>query len=74
VQELVNRPDWREGGAVLFLVTGSGERSATTYDTDPARAPVLYIEYTSPTMPRPVQTQLSEIPADEPIYLPLITR
>ncbi len=54
IQEVVNRPDWREGNALVLLISGSGRRRATAYDSisDAAggarqrleRAPRLYIE------------------------------
>ena len=47
IQEVVDRPDWREGNALVLLITGSGHRSARSFDA--ARrglehAPRLYIE------------------------------
>jgi hypothetical protein len=74
VQEIVNRPGWQEGNALMFLVTGSGQRVAVAYDRDPARAPVLHIEYTSTIPPSGEPVPLSEIPVDEPHFLPLISR
>ncbi len=48
VQEIVDRVGWSSGNAMAFFVSGSsGKRSAKTYDSDPAKAPKLVIEYTT---------------------------
>ena len=49
IQEVVNRPDWHEGNALVLLISGSGRRSAVAYDDALLsqrleRAPRLYIE------------------------------
>ncbi|WP_299447810.1 right-handed parallel beta-helix repeat-containing protein [uncultured Phycicoccus sp.] len=48
LQQVVSRPDWASGNAVLVLVTGSGRRTAEAYDGLPAGAPLLHIAYTVP--------------------------
>ncbi len=45
VQEIVNRGDWSSGNAMAFFVSGSGERTAESYNGDSSRAPLLHIEY-----------------------------
>mgnify|MGYP000930896734 CR=1 FL=1 len=55
LQEVVNRRGWWRSSAVTFLVTGSGHRPAVSYDTDPAAAPVLHVEWSTPT-PAPAPT------------------
>ena len=45
VQEVVNRNDWSSGNNMAFIVTGSGTRSAESYDGEAANAPLLHIEY-----------------------------
>ncbi|UCC97978.1 MAG: cyanophycinase [Phycisphaerales bacterium] len=45
IQEVIAKPDWQEGNALVFIVTGSGERCAVSYDGDQQNPPVLYIEY-----------------------------
>ena len=50
VQQLVNRPGWQAGNAMVFLITNLGEaeaRRAVSHDRDPAQAPLLVIEYTT---------------------------
>lgn len=44
IQEIVNRPGWSSGHSLSIIVTGSGTRTAVSYNTSPAAAPVLHIE------------------------------
>ena len=45
IQEIVNRSGWGSGGAIAFLITGTGHRTAVTYDGSAAGAPLLHVEY-----------------------------
>lgn len=45
IQEIVNRPGWREGNSLAFMISGTGQRCAESYDGEPVAAPVLHIEY-----------------------------
>jgi VCBS repeat-containing protein len=45
IQEIVNRTGWSSGNSLVILVTGSGERTAESYNGDPAGAPLLHVEY-----------------------------
>ncbi|MHC4497139.1 MAG: cyanophycinase [Planctomycetota bacterium] len=45
IQEVIAQSDWYEGSALVFIITGSGERSAVSYDGDQHNAPMLHIEY-----------------------------
>ena len=45
IQEIVNRPGWSSGNALAVVVTGSGERTAESYNGDSAGAPLLHVEY-----------------------------
>jgi hypothetical protein len=49
VQEIVDRPGWAAGNAMVFLISGSGHRTAEAYDGMPARAAVLEIDYVAST-------------------------
>ena len=50
VQQIVARPGWMRGNAMVFVITGSGERTAEAYDGTPGQAPRLHIEFeTGPT-------------------------
>jgi hypothetical protein len=46
VQEVVGRPGWSSGNALVIVVTGSGKRVAESYDGDASGAPLLHVEYT----------------------------
>jgi hypothetical protein len=49
VQEIVDRPGWASGNALVLMKlgwTGSGERTAESYNEEPAAAPELQITYT----------------------------
>ena len=48
IQEIVNRPGWTSGNALVVLVTGSGRRTADSY-SEPTKAPLLHVEYTTVT-------------------------
>lgn len=43
VQEIVNRGGWVSGNAMAFVINGSGERTAESYNGSSSRAPVLTI-------------------------------
>jgi len=46
--EVVGRPGWAAGNAVLFKLIGSGDRVAVAHDADPELAPLLRVEYRVP--------------------------
>jgi Tfp pilus tip-associated adhesin PilY1 len=46
VQEIVNRFSWTSGNAMAFIITGSGQRTAKSYDGSSGEAPLLHVEYT----------------------------
>lgn len=45
IQEIVSRPGWSSGNALVLIVTGTGKRTAEAYDGVPSAAPLLHIEY-----------------------------
>lgn len=45
VQEIVNRAGWSSGNSMVIVVSGSGVRTAESYDGEAANAPILRIEY-----------------------------
>lgn len=45
VQELVAQPAWASGNAMAFIITGTGRRSARTFEAHPAGAALLHVEY-----------------------------
>ena len=46
IQEIINRPGWTPNNSMAFLITGSGERTAYSYDGSSSKAPTLHILYT----------------------------
>jgi hypothetical protein len=53
VQEIVSRPGWADGNALVVVVTGSGTRTASASERGAAKAPVLHLEYGSAPSPGP---------------------
>ncbi len=51
VQEIVNRTGWNAGNAMAFIITGTGERVAESYDGTPSTAPLLQLTYRTTTPP-----------------------
>jgi len=47
VQEIVNRSGWESGNALAILFSGTGHRTARSYEGAAAAAPLLHIEYSS---------------------------
>lgn len=45
VREIVARPGWVSGNSVVILITGTGHRTAKSWNGDAAAAPLLHIEY-----------------------------
>ncbi len=64
VQEVVDRPGWKSGNALAFIVVGMGtaKRSAYAHDAGAVYAPQLTISY---TLPEPAPA-----PAPEPVPAP----
>lgn len=51
IQEIVDRTGWCGGNALTLILTGSGQRSAVSYDGSSSEAPVLKVEYDETTIP-----------------------
>lgn len=49
VQLVVSRPGWQAGNALVFLITGSGHRTADAFDKAGGRPPVLTVHFLTPT-------------------------
>jgi hypothetical protein len=45
LQEIVDRPGWAPGNALALLVTGTGTRTAESFDGLASAAPLLRVEY-----------------------------
>ncbi len=44
IQEIIDRPDWIKNNSINILIEGMGERTAHSYEGEPALAPKLIIE------------------------------
>ena len=72
VQEIVSRSGWSALNDMAFLLTGTGTRTADSYEYSAASAPLLHIEYLLPSAPvafntpadaDPVANQIAELAA-----------
>jgi PKD repeat protein len=45
IQEIVNRAGWASGNALAIIITGSGHRTAYSFDGSASDAPLLHVEY-----------------------------
>ncbi|MGQ0849766.1 MAG: PKD domain-containing protein [Actinomycetota bacterium] len=48
VQQVIDRPGWVAGNSLVLVITGSGKRTADSFDGGSGTAPVLHLEYTAP--------------------------
>ncbi|WP_300460945.1 PilC/PilY family type IV pilus protein [Desulfobacula sp.] len=46
VQEIVNRDGWACENSMVFIITGTGQRTASSYDGNSGGAPLLHVVYT----------------------------
>jgi hypothetical protein len=46
VQEIVNRTGWASGNNMAFIITGTGTRTAESYEGNSGSAPILHVDYT----------------------------
>ncbi len=47
VQEVVNRAGWQSGNALVVIITGTGKRTAESYDGSASGAPRLVVSFTN---------------------------
>ncbi|MGI9605611.1 MAG: hypothetical protein ACR2P0_05680, partial [Acidimicrobiales bacterium] len=45
VQELVDRAGWSSGNSMSLIISGTGKRTAESFNGTPTAAPLLHIEY-----------------------------
>ncbi len=45
IQEIVDRPGWSSGNALVIIITGTGTRTAESYDGNAGAAPLLHVEW-----------------------------
>lgn len=61
VQTVVNRSGWLENNALAFIIQGSGERIAHSFDGEPGNKPALEISYTIPVVSTSCLTNSSPV-------------
>jgi VCBS repeat-containing protein len=47
IQEIVSRQGWASGNSLSIIITGTGHRTADSYNGSAATAPLLHVEYTT---------------------------
>lgn len=60
VQEIVDRGDWASGQSMAFIISGTGERVAESYDGVSSSAPLLSVEYTDGGTPGSVEVRVAQ--------------
>lgn len=55
ISEIISRPGWSSGNALMIAFGGAGLREAVAYDSDPTTAPLLHIEGALSRSLQPVQ-------------------
>lgn len=45
IQEVVNQSNWQEGNALVLIISGSGRRTAQSWDVAWSGTPMLYVDY-----------------------------
>ncbi len=45
IQEVVDRSGWGTGNSLVLIITGTGRRTAESYNGEPDMAPLLHVEY-----------------------------
>jgi hypothetical protein len=64
IQEIVNQAGWSSGNSLAIIITGTGTRTAETFEGDSAGAPLLHVEYTlipnNPPVVTPTTFSLNE--------------
>ena len=53
IEEIVNDPRWTQGNDIALIINGTGERTAESFDGEPANAARLHLSWQAPTDPDP---------------------
>ncbi len=71
VQEIVNRPGWAAGNAMAIIISGTGERTAESFNGVSSAAPLLHIEYAGAGGPFPPNAvnDTASTPQDTPVTI-----
>ena len=61
VEDVVSKPGWKEGNAMVFVIKGQGKRIAEAFEGDESLAPELIVQYEGEILPK-MPELISEIP------------
>lgn len=61
IQEVVSRTGWTSGNAMVIIVTGTGHRTAYSYNGKATGSPLLHITYTTSGGPPPPPTDYAPV-------------
>ena len=50
LQEIVSRPGWAPGSSIVVIISGTGKRTAESFEGNAGGAPLLHVEYTGGTV------------------------
>ena len=67
IQAVVSRPGWQSGRALVLLVTGSGHRTAESFDGSSSGAALLHVEYDATGIDFPPSVTISA-PGDHAMF------
>ena len=59
IQEVIDRPGWSSGNALVTIITGTGERTAESFNGDAAGAPILHVDYVAGVNEAPTATDVA---------------
>jgi hypothetical protein len=65
IEEVVGQDGWYSGNALVLVFTGTGTRTAVSYERDPSAAPLLHIEYTPVVTPAPLEGSVTIVAAGD---------
>ncbi|MBI5825840.1 MAG: cadherin domain-containing protein [Chloroflexi bacterium] len=74
IQEIVNQPGWATGNSLVILMTGTtGKRVAIAFESNPAGAPLLHVEFNGNVPPTTAATLPTQTPTTATIFTPTAT-
>lgn len=74
IQEIVNQPGWATGNSLVIIMTGNtGKRVSKSFESDPAGAPLLHVEFTGNASSPTAATLPTQTPTTATIFTPTAT-
>ena len=75
IQEIVDRGGWTDGNAMVIIITGTGTRTAESYNSNSAAAPLLHIEYSAEPVANRAPVAIDDVtvtPVDNPVTIDVV--